>query len=255
MKLMRTKNTILKNGILSIFVIFASTHLWADQIQNGTQADTSQLQSLQALQNKIESYLLTKLADQDTQGTIKVAAGNIDSRLKLRICADDKLEIFNPYGNALINTTTIGIKCTEKVNHWTLYVPVKITILKRVLVTKNALTKGTLLKNDDFYAIEMDAQKLKQGYFTDANQVAGLVCKKEIAPETVLNPYNVELAKIVFKGQEVHIIATSGNLKISMGGIAMSDGALGDVIKVQNATSKKVIEAQISGKKQVTVTL
>jgi flagella basal body P-ring formation protein FlgA len=244
---MRTKGTIVKKCILSIFIIFASNNLWADEQEP--------IQLLSVLQSKIESHVLNELANHNTEGTIKVSAGKIDPRLKLRVCADDKLEVFNPYENSSVNTNTMGIKCTEELNHWTLYVPVKITVLKKILVTKNALKKDQQIDKDDFYSLEMDTQKLKQGYFTDPKQLVGLVCKKDIGPDTPFNPYNLELAKVVRKGQEVHIIATSGNLKISMGGIAMSDGSLGDIIKVQNATSKKIVEAQVSGKQQVTITL
>lgn len=245
---MRTRNTRLKKGILIIFLIFASNYLQADNVP-------LPIQSLPILQNKIESFLLNELADMNIEGTIKVSAGAIDQRLKLKLCPDDKLEVFNPYEHSLMTTNTMGIKCTDEEKHWTLYVPVKVSILRKVLVTKNALKKGTSLTNDDLYFLELDAQKLKQGYFTDATKLVGLVSKKDIQPNTPLNPQDIELAKAVFKGQQVHIIATSGNLKISMGGIAMHDGAVGDMIKVQNTRSKKIIEAQVSGKKQVTITL
>jgi flagellar basal body P-ring formation protein FlgA len=245
---MRTRQgNVVKKSILCIFGIFASTCLWADGL-------SSDVQSLLVVQNKIESYILNHLASY-TEGKIKVSADKIDSRLKLKECADEKLEIFNPYESSLLNTNTMGIKCVEETNHWTLYVPVKVIVLKTVLLTKQALKKGTRLQFGDLYQSEMDAQKLKQGYFTDPKELVGLVCAKNIAPDTPLNPYNVELAKIVSKGQKINIIATNGSLNISMAGIALSDGVLGDVIKVKNVTSKKIIEAQISGKQKVKVTI
>jgi flagella basal body P-ring formation protein FlgA len=149
----------------------------------------------------------------------------------------------------------MGVKCTEKDVHWTLYIPIKVSILKTVLLTKNARKKGEKLTADDLYQTEMDAQKLKQGYFTDAKQLIGLVCKKDIAADTPITPYNIELEKLVLRGQEVSINASSGTLSIKMGGTALSDGALGDVIKVKNTTSKRVIDAQVSGKQTVNVAM
>lgn len=241
---MRTIGNIVKKSILSIFLIFASTCLWAEP----------ETQSLSAIQYKMESYMLNQLVGQ-AEGKIKVTAGKLDPRLKLKACADERLEIFNPYDSSLLNSTTMGIKCTEDTNHWTLYIPVKVSVLKEVLLNKRALRRGEVLTKDDLYQAEMDSQKLKQGYYTDPKDLIGLVCKKDINPDTLITSYQIESAKMVLKGQEVSITAIAGSLKITMAGIAMSDGILGDVIKVKNTTSHKIIEAQVSGKKKVTVAI
>jgi flagella basal body P-ring formation protein FlgA len=222
-------------------MILASTSLYANPTQ-----------SLEVLKEKIETYMLNQLAG-STEGKIQVTVEQIDSRLNLKTCNDNHLELFNPYHTPMISTGTMGIKCTEEANHWTLYVPVKVVVLKTVLLTKTALKQGRLLNKDDFYQAEMDIQKLRQGYFTNAKDLVGLVCKNDLGPDTVLTPYNIVLEKLVHRGEEISIIASSGNMNISVDGIAMGDGALGDIIKVKNAKSKRVIEAQVSGKKKVKV--
>jgi flagella basal body P-ring formation protein FlgA len=236
-----------KKSIFIIFLIFASSYLWAEEIP-------FEKQSLSVLKNKIERYMLNQLAG-TSEGKVKISTGKLDDRIKLKICSDDHLEIFNPYDTAMLDTRTLGIKCLEETNHWSLYIPVKVSILKTVLLTKKALRKGDKINSEDLYQAEMDAQRLKQGYFTNAKELTGLVCKRDIAPDTAVNPYNIELERVVLKGQEVSIVASQGNLKISMDGIAMSDGVLGDVIKVKNTKSKRIIEAQVTGKKMVAVTL
>lgn len=205
------------------------------------------------IKNKIEQYALNELSNY-TEGKIQVTADNIDPRLNLKVCDDNKLEVFNPYQTPMLNTSTMGIKCLEENNHWTLYIPVKITIFKSVLVAKRALLKGTKISNSDIYQTELDVQKLKQGYFTDSKELIGLVCKHDITPNSPLNPFNIELAKLVHKGEQVSIIAAHDNLTVSMDGIAMDEGALGDSVKVKNLSSKRIIEAQVTGKKTVKVT-
>ncbi|HAT8858854.1 TPA: flagellar basal body P-ring formation protein FlgA [Legionella pneumophila subsp. pneumophila] len=232
----------MKKCILSFFLIFASTSLFSESSQ-----------SLELLKNKIEQYALNELSNY-TEGKIQVTADNIDPRLNLKVCDDNKLEVFNPYQTPMLNTSTMGIKCLEENNHWTLYIPVKITIFKSVLVAKRALLKGTKISNSDIYQTELDVQKLKQGYFTDSKELIGLVCKHDITPNSPLNPFNIELAKLVHKGEQVSIIAAHDNLTVSMDGIAMDEGALGDSVKVKNLSSKRIIEAQVTGKKTVKVT-
>lgn len=232
----------MKKSILSVLLFFASSYIYADPSQ-----------SLDLLRSKIESYVLNELTS--TEGKVQVVADKIDSRLNLKACADEQLAIFNPYQTPMLSTTTIGVKCKEETNHWTLYVPVRVTVLKTVLVAKRALVKGARITEDDIYQAELDSQKLKQGYFLDKNALLGQVCKQNISPDNPLTPYNIELDKLVHKGEQVSIIAGHDNLAISMAGIAVDDGALGEPVKVKNLSSKKIIEAQVSGLKKVQVVL
>jgi len=232
-----------KTSILSLLLFFASTYAHAEAFQ-----------SLDLLQTKIEQYALNELSSY-TEGKVKVAADKIDTRLNLRACAEKQLVIFNPYQTPMLNTTTLGIKCDEEKNHWTLYVPLKITVLKSVYVAKHPIIKGAKIKAKDIYQTELDVQRLKQGYFTSSQELIGQVAKQNIPADTSFNPYNIELAKLVHKGERVTIIASNNNLSISMSGIAVDDGAFGEPVKVKNRSSKKIIEAQVSGLKKVTVVL
>lgn len=231
----------MRKSILSVFLFCVSVGLYAEETQ-----------SLELIRNKIEQHLINELTN-NTDGKVEVSADKIDARLTLKACADDKLTIFNPYQTPLLNSSTMAIKCTETENHWTLYVPIRITVLKTVLVSKNTLVRGKVVRDEDVYQAELDTQKLKQGYFTNKNELVGLVCKHDITADTPFTPYNIELAKLVHKGEEVTIVANNDNLIVSMAGIALNEGALGDVVKIKNLSSKKVIEAQVSGEKRVTV--
>jgi flagella basal body P-ring formation protein FlgA len=232
-----------KKSILSVFLFFASICLYATQVQ-----------SLALLKEKIEQHVLNELSNY-TEGKIQVSANKIDSRLNLKACAEDQLSVFNPYQTPILNSNTMAIKCLEKENHWVLYVPITITVLKTVLVSKNMLVKGTQVKEDDIYQTELDTQKLKLGYFTDRKELVGLICKHDVSADSPFNPYNIELPKLVRKGEEVTIVANNDNLTVSMPGIALNEGALGDTIKIKNLSSKRIVEAQVAGEKRVKVVL
>ncbi|KTD64807.1 flagellar basal body P-ring formation chaperone FlgA [Legionella spiritensis] len=219
---------------------------------SGLQART--VQSLIVLKDRVEQHLLNKLAGQ-YEGTIKVTADTPDPRLQLKQCADDKLQIFNPYQTALLGSTTIGVRCQEPDNHWTLYIPTRITIEKPVVVAKNNLLKGEVIKKDDLHLVPMDISLLKLGYFTDPGQVAGQIAKQAVNQGSYLMPSTLEAARIIRKGQEVRILAISNNLKVSMKGIALSDGAQDELIKVKNLSSKRIIEGRVSNKNEVHITL
>lgn len=231
----------MKKSILSILLFFASTGLPAEPTQ-----------SPEILTRKIEQYVGNQLTSYK-EGRVHVSADKIDSRLSLKACAKKYLVVFNPYNTPILDTSTMGIKCQEPENHWSLYVPIRITILKTVFVANRTLTKGDRITGNDVYQAEIDIHKLKHGYFSDIDDLIGQVCKQNIAINHPFTPNNIELPKVIRKGEKVSIVTTNNNLMISMDGIAVNDGALGETIKVKNQTSKKIIEAQVTGKKIVTV--
>ena len=234
-----SKRTIL--GLLLIFSSFIS------------QADTRQ--SLDLIKQKIESYVLNELSSQNNGDDIQISAEKIDSRLNLKSCEEDKLEVFNPYKTAIIHTTTMGIKCRDSDTHWTLYVPIKISLKKMVLVAKHPLAKGSLITENDIVETTIDTTLLKHGYFSDRNEVVGHVCKQEITEGHALTPANIKMAFLINKGDQVSIQAVNETLTVSMNGIALNDGSIGEMIRVQNLSSKKIVEGRVSANKQVRVTL
>lgn len=235
------RDVVVKKSILSVLLFFASTGLSAEPTQ-----------SPEILSKKIEQYVLNELSTYK-EGRVHVAADQIDSRLNLKACAEDQLMVFNPYQSPILSTSTMGIKCQENDNHWSLYIPIHITILKTVYVAKRTLMKGDEITGSDIYQTELDVHKLKHGYFNDIDELAGRVCKQNIAINSPFNPNNVELAKIIHKGEKVIISTNNNNLTISMDGIAINEGSMGETIKVKNLSSKKIVEAQIVGEKKVSV--
>ncbi|WP_287007837.1 flagellar basal body P-ring formation chaperone FlgA [Legionella sp.] len=184
-----------------------------------------------------------------------MSAEKIDPRLNLKACKESELEIFNPYKTPILHTTTIGVRCREPDTHWTLYIPLKISLKKWVLVTNRPIPKGTQLSDNDFDKLKIDVSQLKHGYFSDVQEIRDQVCKQNLAEGAIVTPFNLETPLLIHRGEQVSIQAVNEMINVSMNGIALNDGALGDTIKVQNLSSKRIIEARISANKQVKVTI
>ncbi|KTD36090.1 flagellar basal body P-ring biosynthesis protein FlgA [Legionella nautarum] len=234
---------MLKSVFLGLMFILSSTLLQA-----------APMQSLELLQQKVEHYALSELSTQN-HDEIEVSAEKLDPRLNLKACKESELEVFNPYKTPILHTTTVGIRCRERDTHWTLYIPLKIVLKKWVLVTNRPLPKGTQLADNDFDKLKVDVSQLKHGYFSDAREIRDQVCKQNLAEGVILTPYNLQTPLLVHRGEQVSIQAVNETINVSMNGIALNDGALGDTIKVQNLSSKRIIEARISANKQVRVTI
>ena len=209
-------------------------------------------QSLSVIQEKIEQDLFTELSTQ-FKGNLKVTAEKVDQRLRLTPCSTDQLEVFNPYSTPLFNATTIGIRCNNTDNHWTLYVPVHISLEQAIVVAKHQLLKGQVISKHDVELANMDVSRLKQGYFTRKKQVIGQVPKQIINQGSFLQPNALEQETLIHRGQQVKIQVINESMKVSMIGIALTDGAANELIKVKNLSSNRIIEARVSSRSEVDV--
>lgn len=235
---------MLMRTILGLILIFSSA------ISNA--AETRQ--SLQLIKEKVEHYVLKSLSTHDNQ-SVTVTADRMDQRLNLKACREENLEVFNPYQTSVLRTSTIGVKCNEKEIHWTLYVPVKIQVKKPVVVAKRTLMQGSTITPDDVDFAEYDLSQLKQGHFSQIEEIIGQVCKQTILEGVPITPNSLKTAQLILKDEQVSIQVVGDSFSVSMPGTALSNGGLDDTIKVRNSSSKKIIEARVSGPHQVRVNI
>jgi len=234
---------MVNNILLFMFLVFFSSHASAKD------------QSLSVLSEKIEHYVFNELNEQQQNGKVFVSADKIDSRLHLQTCDPQQIEVFNPHQKPLLGSITMGIRCREESNHWTLYVPVKIAIMRQILVADRPLTKGVVIRATDLSMQQMDISQIKQGYLTDPDDVIGRICKQTINQGSALTMENVQKPVLIHKGEQVSINAITDALNVSMSGIALQDGQMNDIIRVKNNSSKRIIEAQVMAVQQVKVDL
>ena len=72
--------------------------------------------------------------------------------------------------------------------------------------------------------------------------ISGSKAKNNLHNGTILHSDNICL---VCKGDKVTITASASQIAVAMSGIALSGGGEGDAIRVQNSSSKRIIEAKI----------
>lgn len=71
----------------------------------------------------------------------------------------------------------------------------------------------------------------------------------------VVKRKDLQLVPEVVKGSKVSLTVTSGSLRLSLVGLAVEDGWLGDTIRVKNIDSNQIIMAKVTGAGQVEVSV
>lgn len=185
-------------------------------------------------------------------GEIEVSTGRLDRRLRLAPC-EVPLQAYESPNGLKPGRNAVGVRC-EGAKPWKIYVTVNIATTQAVVVTTRALARGELLKGTDLKIEKRDTGRIHKGFFTEFTPVAGLRVKRRVAANRILEPGMLERRQLVKRGSAVEIVADQGALQVRMKGKALSDGTLGERIRVRNRASGREITGEViaSGVIQVT---
>lgn len=208
-------------------------------------------QSLTTLRDKVADFIDQQLPQFGQSKVIK-EIGSLDPRLHLAPCADDELQIYIPNNASLLDSSTIGLRCQGS-KPWSLYLPVKFSVMTAVLTAKQPLVLGAVIRADDLQLQDFDSKRLSQGYFTDPKALIGVTLKHGINPGAVITPADITIPKLVNRGDTVQVQVLVEGIQVSTKALALSDGRLGDFIPVKNLNSSKVFDAKVISNQQVEV--
>lgn len=201
---------------------------------------------LEAVKVAAEEYVTTLIIP-PAQGELNVQAGNLDSRLRLSNC-QSPLDVSVPGRQSLNKSVTVMVTCNE--DDWQVYVPVQISLLTPIVVAKRPLDRGVMLTSDDLTIQLVDARFQRGQTYTDVSTVVGSRIKRVVG---IGQPVQGNDICMVCRSDEVVITATGNGLNIIAKGTALSDGALGEQIKVRNSKSNRIVDATITSVGQVIV--
>lgn len=88
---------------------------------------------------------------------------------------------------------------------------------------------------------------------SDADQVMGLAARRPLRAGAAVSARDVAAAQVVKVGELITVTYEDAGISLSLQGRALSAGAAGDLINVQNTLSKKTVQAVVSGPGQAVV--
>ena len=89
--------------------------------------------------------------------------------------------------------------------------------------------------------------------FSSPEQLAGAVTRKTVNARVQMETGDVRQESFSSAGTTVTMVARSNGLGVEVKGIAMQRGGLGDIIRVKNLSSKKILKARIIGEDRVEI--
>ncbi len=178
-------------------------------------------------------------------------AGRLDSRLQLPKCSQS-LTAFQQRGAKITGRTIVGVRCSGN-NPWRIYVPVDVVVTESVLIARRTLPAGHTFSVDDVVAEQRDVSRLVGGYLSQPQNLVGKRLKHSLMAGRIITPSMLKAHIMIHRGQSVTIMAGGEAVNIRMTGVALSDGAENQRIRVENTGSRRVIEGVVRSPEHVEV--
>ena len=208
------------------------------------------IQSQESLKKAVINFLNTEIEEIPDA---EISVREFDKRLRLHQCSSP-LQAFWPLGNKRLGSTTVGIRCNGD-KPWKIYVGAHIHIYKYVWVSKLGLNRHQVIDLASVSKEKRDITQLTTGYLLADSPVEGLQIRRNIPANQVLTKTMLGSQNLVKRGDRITIISRYAGIEVRAKGVALGDGSKGEKIRVKNISSKREIEAYVSDRQHVLVTL
>jgi flagellar basal body P-ring formation protein FlgA len=132
-------------------------------------------------------------------------------------------------------------------------VRVRIEVLTEVVVSTGSIARDAIIDPSDVMVKKKWLDTSSSGVVSDVGEVGGKKAATRINAGTEITKHMLRSVPVVKKGEVVRIVLESGPMMISAMGLCEQDGGAGDLIRVQNTSSKKTVFARVIGASLVKV--
>jgi len=181
--------------------------------------------------------------DRDDFSRSEIIMGSLDSRLRLARCERPLSAQLAP-GSRFSGKTTVHVRC-DSASPWTVFLNADINLYAEALHSAGPLNRGDILRENDLEYIEVNLSQVRNGYYTEIDQLVGQQLKRRLPQNRLIKANYVEPPTLVKRGELVSIVAENRGYSVKMSGTAMSNGSRGERVQVRNNSSKRIVEGVV----------
>jgi flagella basal body P-ring formation protein FlgA len=167
---------------------------------------------------------------------VDVVVGTLDPRLKLAPCS--RIEPQLPPAASLWGRTRVGLRCTDGVARWNVFVPVTVRAFGAGMVARGHLPAGTVVSAADFIQAEIDLAEEPGKAFADLEGAAGRTLARPLRPGQGLRATHLQSRQWFAAGDTVRLTALGPGFAIQGEGQALSNGVEGQPARVRTESGR-----------------
>ncbi len=213
-------------------------------------AQEEALQAWPELRLLAERHLHDLATRDDAAIRAHVEIGAIDPRLRLPQCARPVL--FLPAGSRLHGNGSLGARCEDAPEPWTLYLTYRISLQGPALVTRWPLAARQTIKAGDLELREIAYEAPPGDYLRDTALLEGAVTARPIPAGQPLTADRIVRSQTVRAGQRVKLWLSGSGFHITQEGVALNGAKAGETVRVRTAAGK-IVQGQAGADGRVVV--
>ena len=183
--------------------------------------------------------------------SIHVEVFPLDQRVSLQKCSEP-VRVLKDRNQSVLGRVTIGMRC-ETPEPWTIYLRGRVTSLVSIPVLNAPINRSELITKSDIVFREMEIDTDLQGVFIDPEQIAGKIAVRNLIAGKPVRQSDLKAPQLISRGQSVNIISKAGGLIVTMKGKALGNARAGDRLWVQNQSSNKRVEGEVTAEGEVLI--
>ncbi len=240
-----------KNGIPAIFFRFCILIFALNSFMPTSLSAKTGSQSMLQLREIALNFIKNQSQENES---IHIKFARWDKRLKLAKCSKNKITAFYPGKQQRLGNVSIGLRCNDQ-QPWTIYLRLHITKQQNIVHAKRHISRGTIITKNDLVIENIEISNANTPLYHSKKNIIGKVARRSISIGKIITATALKPAIIIKRGQEVIIIAKTSGIIIRTKGKALSDGSIGQVVKVKNSRSKRELQATVIAPNTVKVNM
>lgn len=169
---------------------------------------------------------------------LEIEVGQLDTRLKLAPC--ERIEPYVPNGVRLWGRTRIGLRCTQGVTPWNVYLPLTVKVFGTGVTSAGALQAGAVLTATDLQTAEVDLAA-RGAAIVNPEDAVGRTLARPLTPGQSVRAADLRKRQWFAAGETVHITAVGPGFSVSGEGQAMGPGFEGQPARVRTESGRIVV--------------
>ena len=129
-----------------------------------------------------------------------------------------------------------------------------VSDVMRVPVLAKAVLKGDVVSASDIVIERRRRSDMGADVYLDPAKIIGNAARRALPKGLLVREADIQRPEAVEKGASLTMTYEQPGIQLTMRGRALTGGAVGDIIQVQNINSKKTVEALVTGPNRAAVT-
>jgi len=195
----------------------------------------------------ILAELSATLRDYSGDGELKIELDDRSPEIHVAVDAAPTLAIRNLRINEATGRFTAAVLAPADRPTVELAIAGRAMRVTEVPVLAHRIGRGEVIRQGDIVLAKVAVNLIGRDTLTDAKDIVGLEPTRQLAAGAPIRAQDVRPQVLVPKNSLVTIVLRQAGMELTVQGKALDEGGKGDVVKVMNTKSQRVLEAQVDG--------